>query len=257
MIIYLAVLLCLETKSQVVSKEEFESYNVRKAFIVLQTKMCAILKKANFGDIRRACISQMHTPDGVEFSEEFVYHIIKTTNTDDLFDQLVCSPYWSWIDLRIMEAMVAASGSPLAYQLLENYKDAVFSKRLIDVLPDVPNKEVKVAYYKKIAAKLMKEPSEMTVADLLKFQSQLEGVIMDIKRGTCTLERLDRGCVEAHWYIPISLVDVAYQNTRTRQYQFHDLCLQYLKIGHYPEIYDPLYQTDIVSTPVASVDIGK
>ena len=257
MIIYLAVLLCLETKSIVVSKEEFESYNVRQAFIVLQTKMCAILEKANFRVIRRACISQMRTPCGVKFSQELVNGITKTNNTDELLDVLVCSPYWSWIDLRIMEAMVEASGSPLAYQLLKNYKDAIFSKRLIDVLPNLPSKELKDTYYKKIAAKLMKEPSEMTVADLLEFQSQLEGVIMDIEQGTCTLERLDRGCVEAHWYIPISLVDVAYQNTRTRQYQFNDLCLQYLKIGHYPEIYDPLYQTNVVCTPVASVDSGK
>ena len=62
---------------------------------------------------------------------------------------------------------------------------------------------------------------------------------------------------KTYWYIPTSLVDKAYQNARTKQYQFNDLCLLYLKISHHPVIHDPLNQTDPMSTPIASVDVGK
>ena len=234
------VYLQIETKVKLISKEEFESYNVGKAFIVLQTKMRALLIKANYGDLRRACITQKNNPGGAELSPELVGEIKAAENFDSLLDLLVCSPYWSWIDIRIMEAMVIASDSFQAHQLLDNYKAVVFSKRLIDLLPNVPSKEVKQEYYKKIIAKIKQESGEMTVADLLEFQSQLEAVIMVIKKGVCILENLDKGCVEVHWYIPNNCVDAAYQNARVNCYQFSKLHLQHLKIGKYPVIRDPL-----------------
>ena len=245
---------CLDPESLVISKEVFQSYNIRKAFIALQSRMSIILRKTNYFVLRRACLAQIHSPGGAELPDDLVCEIKAAKNFDNLLDVLVSCPYWSWIDLRIMEAMITASGSSQAQGLLNNYKAAVFSKRLVDVLPDVPSKQVKEEYYKKLAAKLMKDPSEMTVADLLKFRSQLEGVILDINRGVCVLEHLNRGCVETHWYIPASLVDKAYQNARTNNYQFKHLSMLYLKIGHYPVIHA---STDVISAPITSADAGK
>ena len=248
----------IDAKSLVISKEEFESYNdVGKAFIALQTKMRRLLKMSDYGDIRRACITQIHNPGGAELSETMVEQISARQNINELFDLLVCSPYWSWIDIRILEVMVVASDNPQAVQLLNNYKDVVFSKKLIDLLPNVPSKKVKEEYYSKVVTKVNHDHNEMTVTDLLKFQSQLEAVIMDIKRGVCILEHLEKGCIEIYWYIPISCVDGAYQSARVRCYQFNDLHLQYLKIGHYPVIHDPLASPDLVSGPSPPVHVGK
>ena len=234
------VYLLIENKVNVTSKEEFQSYNVGKSFILLQTKMRALLTKANYGDLRRACIAQKNNPGGAELSPKLVDKIQAAENFDSLLDLLVCSPYWSWIDLRIMEAMVTASENSQAQKLLDNYKAVVFSKRLVDLLPNVPSKEVKQEFYKKIIAKIKQDSNELTVADLIEFQSQLEAVIMVIKKGVCILESLDKGCVEIHWYIPTSYVDTAYQNAKHNRYQFNELHLQHLKIGKYPVIHDPL-----------------
>ena len=122
------IYLLIETEVKVVSKEEFQSYNVGKAFIVLQTKMRALLIKANYGDLKRACITQKNNPDGAELSPKLVGEIKAAGNFDSLLDLLVCSPYWSWIDLRIMEAMVAASGSFQAQRYLTIIK-MLFSLR--------------------------------------------------------------------------------------------------------------------------------
>ena len=133
-----------DAKSLVISKEEFDSYNdVGKAFIALQTNMRRLLKRSDYGDLRRACITQMRNPGGAKLSQKFTEQIAKTQNIDDLFDLLVFSPYWSWIDIRILEVMVVASDNPQAVQLLNNYKDVVFSKKLIDLLPNAPSKKVK------------------------------------------------------------------------------------------------------------------
>ena len=247
-----------DTKSLVISKEEFKSYNdVGKAFVALQTKMRRLLERSNYGDLRRACITQMRNPGGAKLSQYFTEEIVKTQNIDDLFDLLVISPYWSWIDIRILEVMVVASDNLQAVQLLNNHKDVVFSKKLIDLLPNAPSKEVKEKYYAKVVTKVNKDPNTMTVADLLEFQYQLEVVIMDIQDRVCILEHLEKGCIELHWYIPTSCVDGAYQSARVKCDQFKDLHLQYLKIGHYPAIHDPLASPNFVSAPSPPVNVGK
>ena len=248
----------VDPNSFVISKEEFDSYNdVGKAFVRLQTKMKRLLKKSDYSDLRRACITQIRNPGGAKLSQNFTEQILRTQNIDDLFDLLVCSPYWSWIDIRILEVMVVASDNPQAVQLLNNYKDVVFSKKLIDLLPNAPSKEVKEEYYAIVVSKVNKDPNTMTVGDLLEFQYQLEEVIMDIQNGVCILEHLEKGCIELHWYIPTSYVDGGYQSARAKRYQFNDLHLQYLKIGHYPVIHDPLASPDLVSAPSPPVNVGK
>ena len=251
-------MICIDAKSLVISKEEFENYNdVGKAFVALQTKMRRLLKRSDYGDITRACIAQMRNPGGAKLSQNFIEQIARTQNIDDLFNLLVFSPYWSWIDIRILEVMVVASDNPQAVQLLSNYKDVVFSKKLIDLLPNAPSKEVKEEYYSKVVTKVKKDPNTMTVADLLEFQYQLEEVIMDIQNGVCILEHLKKGCIEIYWYIPTSYVDGAYRSARVRCDQFNDLHLQYLKIGHYPVIHDPLASPDLVSALSPPVNVGK
>ena len=255
--IYLATYF-VDIDSLVVSKEEFEKHDdVGKSFILLQTNMRALLKKADCVDLRTACIAQRRNPGGVQLSEKLLNKISKTASNDDLFELLVRTPYWSWIDIRILEVMVVASKSSHALRLLENYKAAVFSKRLIDLLPNVPSMEVKEKYYAKIITKIKRDHNEITVADLLKFQSQLEAVIMDINRGVCILAHLKQGCVEAHWYIPTNCVNRAYLNAKLKCDHFNDLHLQYLKIGCYPVIHNLLASSDIVvQVPSPPVNIG-
>ena len=215
------------------------------------------MRKADFYIIRRSCLEQINTPNGAQLLPEDVTSIKASKNIDELLDVLAVSAYWSWIDVRLLQAMVAASNNTKAMNLIERYKNAIFKKKLKDVLPDAPGKEVKEAYYTKIVSKVNKDPNDITVEDLLKFQSQLETVIMDIKKGICVLEHLEKGCIEVHWYIPTSCVDRAYRTARMKCYQFNDLHLQYLKIGHYPVIHDPLASPDVVSAPSPPVNVGK
>ena len=150
-----------------------------------------------------------------------------------------------------------ASDSSQAGELLRNYKAVVLSKRMIELLPNMFSKEVEEDYTKMIT-KIKKDPNEMTVGDLLCLQSKLEVEIMDIKKGISVLEHWEKGCIKIHWYIPTSCVDGAYQTARVKRYQFNGLHLQYLKIGHYPVIHDPLASPDVVvSAPSPPVNVGK
>ena len=188
----------LETESLVISKEEFQSYgnDVGNAFLQLQARMTSLLKDANCGLLIRACIARANNPSNsgvIELSEELKKQILRAENTDRLFNLLIDSPYLRWIDIRLLEAMVTVSENPQARELLDNYKAIIFSKPLLDVLPNVPSQEVKEQYYEEVVAQTKKE--DMTVTDLLNFQSPLTKVIIaDINEGVCHLEHLKRVC---------------------------------------------------------------
>ena len=239
-----------ESHQAVLSFDMAKFSSIREAFISLTANVSKLLQTEDFYAIRRSCIEQINTPSGAQLSDELVQKIKTASNLNVLLDILVDSPYWSWIDLRLLEAMVAASGSAVAKDLLTKYRNAVFSKKLLEVLPSVPNKEVKDSYYAKIVSKIKKDVDEITVFDLMEFQSELETVIMDIKVGTCALAHIKKGCIEIDWFIPVHYIDHAYNSAYLKRHKFHSIDLQYLQIGSYRKICEPSTQLDSQSTLV-------
>ena len=213
--------------------------NVRTAFVYLTSNVGKLLQNEDFYAIRRSCIEQINTPSGAQLSPDMVQKIKAANNLNALLDTLAVSPYWSWIDLRLLEAMVTASGSRDAKNLLTSYENGVFSKKLLEVLPCVPNKEIRKEYYSKIVSKINKDLDQITVSDLLEFKSQLETVIMDITSGTCALARIKEGCIEIHWFVPTHCIDHAYKSACLNRHKFHTLDLQYLQIAAYRRIFEP------------------
>ena len=232
--------------------------SVSRAFICLTSKMTKLLRVADFSIVRRACIEQINTPDGAQLTQKDVDGINESHNIDVLLDILARSPYWSWIDVRLLETMAVSSDIKQADILLESYKKVIFTKKLKDLLPNSPSKEIKEEYYQKVVSKLNKDPNEVTVHDLLEFRQQLEKVIMDIKNGLCILEHLERGCIELYWYIPTCCIDHAYQSALQNCDQFKSIGLQHLQIGNYPVIYDPSISHQFaIALPVLQVNTGK
>ena len=192
--------------------------------------------------LRRALVQQRRTPKGVQFPDDLHQRIKNAQNLDELLDELADSDYWNWVDLRLLDAMIISSGIHEAKILVNKYKEAIFSKKLSEVIDKLPlpqQREHKDAYTTKVGSKIQKEPNEVTVGDLSKYCTILEAVIMDINEGSCVLEHLDKGCLEIHWLIPTHCRFHAYKSALSNRHKFHDIHLQYLHIEHYPPIYNP------------------
>ena len=179
---------------------------------------------------------------------DVVQKIQTADNLDTLLDILTATEYWSWIDLRLLETLVVASGSTAAQDIVDKYKATVYSKKLIDILPNAPSKEIRDAYFTKIVSKVGKNSDEITVADLIEFRSKLERVIMDINNGTCVLEHIADGCIEIHWFIPTHYIDHAYEAACLKQHKFHELHLLYLQIGNKPVLHVTIHSLQAVVT---------
>ena len=88
-------------------------------------------------------------------SQKLIDKIVKTHNILELLVLLINSPYLSWIDVRLITAMFkGTSSSAKVLDILESYKHTIYSKKLTDVLPDYPSKEIKEEYFTKIVAKI-------------------------------------------------------------------------------------------------------
>ena len=217
------------------------------------------MENENFHIIRRACIAQIKSPNGAQLPPDVVQKIQNAENLDALLDILTATEYWSWIDLRLLEALVVASNSSAAQDVVDKYKATVYSKKLIDILPTAPSKEIRDAYFSKIVSKVGKNSDEITVADLIEFRSKLESVIMDINNGTCVLEHISDGCIEIYWFIPTHYIHHAYKTACLKRHIFHQLNLLYLQIGNYPVLLDPLTvpsSQDAVTKPSPPVTAG-
>lgn len=188
-----------------------------------------------FCNIKIACIAQTTSPNGLQLPSETKTAMRKTEKVDDMFVMLAGTPYWSWIELRLFETMAHASQLPQMVQLLENYTAAIFPRKIIDILPDIPTKEDKMQYYKKVVSKIQTE-NDMTVADLVKHMSQLKQVILDICGGQCLLDHVKEGCLEIHCWICSTIVDHAFNAASMNRDKFHELKLQQIKIGSHPVI---------------------
>ena len=231
--------------------------NITEAFLFLTSNVSKLIQSGDFYTIRRACIEQTNTPNGAQLTPDMIQKIATTNKLVVLLDTLALSPYWSWIDLRLLQAIVVASGSTAAKNLLTKYKNAVFSKKLMDVLSEVPSKEITDEYYTKIISKFDKELEELTIFDLLKKKSQLETVIMDLKKGTCALSHIAEGCIEIHWFVPTDYIDHVYQAAARNCYKYDAIHLQYLQIGTHNKIYNSSITKDISVIPKLPVCAGK
>ena len=222
------------------------------AFLLLTAQISQLLKKADFFALRRGIVQQRNVPKGVQFHDD-LYQSIKTAqNLDILLDLLADSKHWSWVDLRLLETLIISSGIKEANTLVTKYKNTIFSKKLSEVLDEMftpQQRKYKEDYTTKVAMKIQKEPSEITVGDLSQFASVLETVIMDINTGTCVLEHVTKGCLEIHWLIPLHCRFHAFKSALNNRHKFCEIHLQYLHIESYPLIYSPFtIQPTLLST---------
>jgi len=178
--------------------------NVDDAFSHFTAAMFLTLSKAKFTILRRAC----NKVGGAVLPEDLIAKIKTTENLDDLFDVLGNSPYWNWMNIRMLRKMASASLQPDASKLIKQYQDEVYSRQLIEVLRQIPHFKIPDKYYATIKEKWDKNLDEITVQDLVTHWYDVER-IFDVQEPTVLLDRIVDGCVEIYWLVPAQIVEHA------------------------------------------------
>ena len=185
---------------------DFTTINeVEDMFIALVSALRSLLCEDKFQMLRRGYITNKKFR---KLPSTFIDKIRATKTLDDLFDVVVDSPYCNWMNIRLLEHMAAASLQTNVRQLIDQYKNAVFSKRLQDVFQQIPEIEITEDYYSEVKQKWNKRFEEVTLKDVNGQWNKLEK-IFDVEDPTLLLNRVISGSIQFHWIIPTQLVSHA------------------------------------------------
>ena len=154
--------------------------------------MFVILSKANFPSLRRACLEKSNRLGGVTLPSDLKSNIAATENLDDLFDVLCDTPYWNWMNIKMLTKMARASHLPAATELIRQYKEEVFSRKLIEVLQQLPSCDSYSNYYTIAKEKWNKDLNDVTINDLVDHWSEVEK-IFDVEEPAVVLDKIIGG----------------------------------------------------------------
>ena len=180
--------------------------NVDECFSHFSAAMLKILSSADFPSLRRACLENSNKLGGVMLPNDLKSSIAATQSLNDLFDVLCDTPYWNWMNIKMLSKMARASHLPAATRLIRQYKEEVFSRKLIEVLQQLPSCDSSSNCYTKAKEKWNKDLNDVTVNDLVNHWSEVEK-IFNVEEPTILFDSLVNGCIEIYWLIPTELVE--------------------------------------------------
>ena len=230
---------------------DFTAYeDVDECFHCFTAAMFLILSGVDFTLLRGACLENVNILGGVTLPEDLKNNIKATMDLSKLFDVLRESPYWNWMNIKMLTKMASASLLPAASKLIKQYQKEIFSKRLKDILRQIPKFDVPETYYTKVKQKWDKELNDVTVNDFVKHWSDVEK-IFDVKEPTVLLDRVTADCIEIYWMIPIELVKHICQSIEAKISMLHEHNILYFEIeGHFIK---SLPTSPVISTSAASM----
>jgi len=144
---------------------------------------------------------------------------------------LADTPYWNFLDTRMMEAMVTAANVPVAQMSLENFKKAFFGLTLEKAAPYFPVSLVLKADHTTINEVLDRDPRQMTIGELHRHCFFLETELFETGPDTLMYYRIKVGSVIILWQIHIDNVYKAYSALQQKSYQLPSQAITTLSIN--------------------------
>ena len=184
-----------------------------------------VLTAGDFPLLRRACIHRIKSLKG-GLPHKLIPQILRTSSMNELLDMLAQSEYWNWLDTRLLEALTYASGSPEAIEMLEYFKKTFYPRKVSEFIPYQLVKPFKE--FVNLQDKFNKDPSELTVYELLEHKYKLEYEVLDIDEGELVLSCIKTGCVELTWQLPQELVYQAYTSMKRKHDELSSLAVKSL-----------------------------
>jgi len=193
--------------------------SVDRAFSAFVDKIFEVLNKEDFRIVRRKCFENVNVRGGIKLSADVENKICTTENLYDLFDILCnCKPYWNWMNIRMLDKM--AGNSSAAKQLIQQYRDNLYSRKVKDVMLEISRLDIPIDKYTEVKEKLDIKFGDLTIGDIVDRWDEIEFKLN--AEGTMLLKSITDGCVEICWLLPNDYVDHAICLATNSQPDKHD-----------------------------------
>jgi len=208
------------------------SENIQTAFTKLSAAVTNAIMNSNFSTLQRAAVETAQSPYMALKSRQIIPILMEAQSFQNLCTSLAQSPYWNFLDTRILEAMAAASLIPAAQESVENFKKTFFGMTLSEAAPYFPVCVRKKPDHTIMREVLDKDPTQMTIGDLHRHRFFIEVEITE-KPDSCTISRIVIGSVIIEWQIH---VDYVYQAYTALENKLSQLALQSVTHLSIPEV---------------------
>ena len=203
-----------------------KNWDIEAAYNNMTSAVETVLIGSDFPQLRRACIYKIKSLKS-NLPHKLIPQILQTSSMNELLDMLAQSEYWNWFDTRLLEALTYASGSPEAIELLEHFKKTFYPRKISEFIPYQLVKPFKD--FTSLKDKFDKDPSEVTVDELLQHRYKIETEVLDIDEGELVLSCIKTGCcIELTWRIPKELVYRAYTSMKRKHDELLSLAVKSL-----------------------------
>jgi len=206
--------------------------NIQTAFTKLSAAVTNAIMYSNFSTLQRAAVETAQSPYMALKSHQIIPILMGAESFQNLCTSLAQSPYWNFLDTRILEAMAAASLIPTAQESVENFKKTFFSMTLSEAAPYFPVRVRSKPDTTIMREVLDKDPNQMTIGDLHKHRFFIEVEITE-KPDSCTISSIVIGSVIIEWQIH---VDCVYQAHTALENKLSQLALQSVTHISIPEV---------------------
>ena len=184
--------------------------DVDSAFSKLSAFVTDAIKHVNFDLLRRAAIERARSPKMVQKSGETVPIIKAADSFQNLCTLLADTPYWNFLDIRILEAMATASMIPMAEKTIENFKKVFYSLPLSKVAPYFPIHTQPRSNHTLIKEDLQVDPDQITIGELHKHRFYLETELFQTGADSLTFYKIVIGSVVIFWQIHVDNIYKVY-----------------------------------------------
>ena len=202
-----------------------KNWDIEAAYNNMTSAVETVLSGGDFPQLRRACIHKIKSLKS-NLPHKLIPQILQTSSMNELLDMLAQSEYWNWFDTRLLEALTYASGSPEAIELLEHFKKTFYPRKISEFIPYQLVRPFKD--FTSLKDKFDKDPSEVTVYELLQHRYKIETKVLDTDEGELVLSCIKTGCVELIWQIPQELVYRAYTSMKRKYVELSSLAVKSL-----------------------------
>ena len=184
--------------------------DVDLAFLKLSAFVTEAIKDANFSGLQRAAIERANSSKMLPKSEEIVPIIKAADSFQKLCTLLANTPYWNFLDIRILEAMATASMIPVAQEIIEKFKKVFYSLTLSKAVPYIPVCKQPITNHITIEEDLEVDPRKMTIEELHKHRFYLETEVLKTGKDTLICYRIIIGSLVILWQMHIDHAYKAY-----------------------------------------------
>ena len=213
---------------------EFDS--VESSFIYLSHTVRELLQKEDYDNLKFTCKKVV---TNAHLSQQFYSKVQSSGNTNELLSALMLSPYWNWMNIRLM-GMVAAT-SVEATKLLQSYKDYLYPQNLVDLLSFIPTiGKDEESNYRVMSVKMQAKIDNVTINKFYSYHQFLER-ILSLNAGVLVLKGIEKAPFNIEWLIPSDQCSHAYKSAKEKIVKFQEISLVSIHIESFEAIHPVCY----------------